>query len=454
MTLTLCGIKPQNAQQHQALELGQAFLNSRDPNRRIFKTTGYAGSGKSTIAFALAADQVGQSKRIAFTAPTHKALNVGRKIAASRGLTHIDFHTIHSLLGLSMAKVDGEKRLQSTGTNSTFLYDVVWLDECSMVGQDLWGFVQASFSAETRSLHHPTKLMLIGDPAQLYPVGEGKSPTFSRELEGINLTEVVRQQQGSSLLDFVTQARRAVTRKAENYRPFRPRGISADPKPEGVILTSKKRVLNLACKNLEKFDRDPDRFRILAWRNAQVDEYNTAIRQYRYGANAPRFVVGERLITRDPLLAPDKRTILVQTSTECVVREIEEAVYGHYKCWQLQVELEGTEEQKQIYALHEDDQARFDAETQRLATAARRSSFLWRLYFEHLETYAQVRPCYALTVHNSQGSTFTQVAVDGGDIAKRLYSQEGESELKAMREHNRLWYVATSRASKRLFVVG
>jgi hypothetical protein len=212
-------------------------------------------------------------------------------------------------------------------------------------------------------------------------------------------------------------------------------------------------VLDFACKNLEKFDRDPDRFRILAWRNDQVDWYNTAIRQFRYGTNAPRFVVGERLIARDPILAPDHRTILIQTSTEFVVREIQEAVYGHYKCWQLQVELEGTGEPKQIYALHEDDQARFDAETQRLATAARRSGFLWRLYYEHLETYAQVRPCYALTVHNAQGSTFTQAAVDGSDIAKRLYPQEGESELKAMREHNRLWYAAASRASKRLFVV-
>ena len=65
-------------------------------------------------------------------------------------------------------------------------------------------------------------------------------PLLADEIEGINLTEVVRQQQGSPLLDFVTQARRAVTRKAENYRPFRPRGISTDPKPEGVILTQQE----------------------------------------------------------------------------------------------------------------------------------------------------------------------------------------------------------------------
>jgi ATP-dependent exoDNAse (exonuclease V) alpha subunit len=240
MTLTLCGIEPRNEQQRQALELGQNFFNTNDPNRRIFKTTGYAGSGKSTIAFALAADQLHQGKQIAFTAPTHKALNVGRKIAANRGLTNIHFHTIHSLLGLSMTKVEGQKQLQATGTNSTFLYDTVWLDECSMVGQGLWGFVQHSFGGETRSLHHSTKLMLMGDPAQLYPVGEGKSPTFSNTLEGINLTEVVRQRQGSPLLDFVTQARRAVTRKAENYRPFRPRGLNADPKSEAIILKVKR----------------------------------------------------------------------------------------------------------------------------------------------------------------------------------------------------------------------
>lgn len=58
------------------------------------------------------------------------------------------------------------------------------------------------------------------------------------------------------------------------------------------------------------------------------------------------------------------------------------------------------------------------------------------------------RPCFALTIHNSQGSTFEEVGIDGNDLRKRLE----ESTRSNIREYNRLFYVAASRAKKRVLV--
>jgi ATP-dependent exoDNAse (exonuclease V) alpha subunit len=98
--------------------------------------------------------------------------------------------------------------------------------------------------------------------------------------------------------------------------------------------------------------------------------------------------------------------------------------------------------------LHEDEQLRFDSESQRLLSDAKRNPFLWRRYYGLLETFAQVRPCFALTVHNSQGSTFEEVGIDGNDLRKRLRDGTHSS----IREYNRLFYVGASRAKRRVLV--
>ncbi|MBD2311112.1 AAA family ATPase [Desertifilum sp. FACHB-1129] len=440
MTTTLT-ITPIGEQQQLALAQGIDFLKGSQENP-IFRLSGYAGAGKSTISFALAREQLERGKRVAFCAPTHKALNVLRSIAYKLELTGVDFFTIHQLLGLSLVKRGTEKVLEPLGVNYVSSYDLVVLDECSMVSTTLWEFIEKSFTSDCRS-----RLILMGDPAQLYPVGEGRSPTFNPEIPGVKLTQVVRQAAGSPLMAFVTACRKAVTRSSREYRPFKPRLGT----PGATRMTSRE-LLTLACQKTANFDDAPDAFRILAWRNKTVDYYNQAIREHHYGKQAARFVIGERLIARDPIFAPDGKTVLLQTSTEFTVCSLKETRYGHYQSWELSVEVEGGA-QAQIYALHESEQSRFDIETQRLLNLAKRNPYLWKNYYSHLETYANVRPCYALTVHNAQGSTFNECGVIGSDLACRQYPQNGESSLKAMREHNRLWYVAVSRAKERIWVV-
>ena len=91
-------LKPQ---QQQAIDKLRSFLTTTES---FFLLCGYAGTGKSTIVFQIIKELLSQSKRIALTAPTNKAVGILRKMAASQGIFGVDFLTIHQLLGLGMVR--------------------------------------------------------------------------------------------------------------------------------------------------------------------------------------------------------------------------------------------------------------------------------------------------------------------------------------------------------------
>lgn len=451
---SLADIVPQNDQQSQLLKTGFAFiqkgqtpeLGAGNAPSNALRIVGYAGSGKTYLFFALMRYALGLNYRVAFTAPTHKALNVGRQMARSLAIAdRVDFFTIQSFLGLTLEKRQGEKMLRRSKPSYAPFYDVLGLDEGSMLNQDAWRYVGEELERSS------IKFMGMGDPAQLYPPGENISPFFKTDMPQVKLSEVVRQAEGP-LMDLVTAARKAVTRKRDRYRAFRPQGLSRGEMAVGAMASSRKQLIQTACSALERFEEDPNCFRILAYRNKTVDGYNRRIRREHYGPDAPQYQIGERLISRDTVMAPDRKTILMQTSTEFVVTDVLETHYGGYQAWRLTVQPETGQPPIQIYALHEDDRRRFEAESKRLLGVAQRNYRCWRQYYDHGETFAAIRPCYALTVHSSQGSTYDWGGVDGADIANRLYPREGESKLRAMREHNRLWYVGLSRSRTKVLV--
>jgi hypothetical protein len=436
-------IEPKNQQQADAIREGTKFLNNTE--QLTWGLYGYAGTGKTTLAVSLIQAALASGKHVSICAPTHKALNV---LDQKTGHT-LHKATIQSFLGLTLVKRKGEITLEQSGISSAIHYNLVVLDEVSWIGKDLWDIVKVKFNQAQ------TKLITLGDKAQLFPVGEGLSPVF-REVDGVTLTELVRQQEGRPLAEAVQRARKFVTQKNNNYKPYRfklPSQVNSGGEDQ-VIAANETEAMKLIYKYYEDIDfrKEPDKVRILAWRNRTVDYYNALIRKRFYGPRAPKFIEGERLIARDPVFAPNGKEVLIQTSTDFVVtKPPKETNYGHYKTWELTVLPEGEKWEKVIYALHEDDEARFNNEAEKLKTEAMEKHWLWQNYYNHLETYANIRPCYALTVHNSQGSTFETVVIDGIDLARRLEIRTNP--LNAKQEYNRLWYVAMSRASKRLAVI-
>ncbi len=428
------------ASQQKAITKLWQFIHSPD---HFFLLAGYAGTGKSTIVFAVIKELVRLGRRVAITAPTNKAVEVVRSIAIKQGLS-VDCFTIHQLMGLSVVDKRGKRSLEQTTPSKIYLYDLIFLDECSMVGKELWNSITSQFLDRNLLLSN-RKLILMGDPAQLYPVGEGLSPTFKVQ-QKIVMKEVVRQTGDSPLLDFVTATRTAIKSKSQI---FRPKSRSNADKASGAFKVNRKTLVTYALKQIKaNFDRDPNCFRILCYTNKQVNYYNRIIRQEIYGQDSPSYVVGERLIAKKAIFNPEGKTIVISTSTEFTVLDAIETKYFNYKVYR--IKISDDKSIKQIYVLHESEQKRFQNDLEDRLNLAKKKPFFWHRYYQFRDKiFAEVDNCYALTVHNSQGSTFSEGAIDSKDLLKRLYVGD-ESERKKLKEYHRLWYVGSSRMQHKL----
>ena len=162
--------------------------------RLVFGLAGYAGTGKTTVCRAileLLAQHYAEKDDIICCAFT------GMASARLRKTTGFEAVTIHSLL-----KYKGDGSFEH-GPENPLPYKVVVLDEASMVNLTL-------FYRLARALRPSALMILVGDPAQLPPIGAGN--VFSDALEtgllpAVHLTRIFRQSEGSVLTLFANEIR-------------------------------------------------------------------------------------------------------------------------------------------------------------------------------------------------------------------------------------------------------
>ena len=206
-------------QQKRALERIVKFLNS-DVNYFLLK--GFAGTGKTSIVPEII--KYSSNFEVELMAPTGRAA----KVLSEK--SHVEASTIHrGIYKLSDVSVemdnDKEPKIDALKTaEMRFVFDLksepttkprlIIVDESSMVQSrrmldELYVFGSGSILRDLeryRSSVPGSKIIFIGDPAQLPPVGESKSPaleidSFHRgEVEEFELTEVVRQDSDSIIL--------------------------------------------------------------------------------------------------------------------------------------------------------------------------------------------------------------------------------------------------------------
>lgn len=173
-------------QQDTAIRHVSAWLkDKRGP--QVFRLFGFAGTGKTFLARRLAE---GTSKGVVFCAFTGKAALVMRR----KGCT--DAATIHSSIYVPEEDDEtDEPRFVLNPDSPVASADLVIVDEVSMVGEDL-GRDLLSFG---------TKVLVLGDPAQLPPVsGEGY---FTAHDPDFMLTEIHRQARDNPIIDLATRVR-------------------------------------------------------------------------------------------------------------------------------------------------------------------------------------------------------------------------------------------------------
>jgi exodeoxyribonuclease-5 len=157
-------------QQEAALKAVSLWLKRGEP--QVFRLFGYAGTGKTTLARAIADGSDGD---VLFGAYTGKAALVMR----SKGCK--DARTIHSLIYRARESDSEEPVFELNEEGPAAKAALIIIDECSMVDSEL--------GRDLLSFGKP--VLVLGDPAQLPPVkGAGY---FTDATPDAMLTEVHRQ---------------------------------------------------------------------------------------------------------------------------------------------------------------------------------------------------------------------------------------------------------------------
>jgi ATP-dependent exoDNAse (exonuclease V) alpha subunit len=418
----------------------------RTPGVTFLSLEGWAGVGKTFTTQRIIKTLQSQNPniKIAMTAPTHKAVKVTRAMAEEYGIENVEFLTIYSCLGMILDNNQEIRHTKKAAEGSFADMDLVIIDEASMLPRNAF----AELEATAKALNIP--VILMGDSFQLPPVKEPNSIAFEKAQIKLRLDKIMRQEQGNPILEVTASLRddirnhtsKTVIRSKINKELDK--GVYALNGPAWV-----KSVENNFVS--DEYKEDPDLFRVLAWTNHRVDSLNRKIRKLLVGETESPFIPGERLITRRPIAEGEgsQRVQLAYTDEECEVIDIALTTHPLYANFSIQFSvwairlLTVREEVAEVYLLHRDSVADYWSTLNTLKDRAKTDRGQWRAAHNFEDSFADLQPPHALTVHRSQGSTYKNVFVDLIDCYKN----------PDVLERNKLLYVACSRASDNLIAL-
>lgn len=211
-------------QENLVKNLSNFIFHREDCN--IFILDGYAGTGKTTIISALIKTLPYYNIRTELLAPTGRAA----KVLSNRSLQQA--YTIHKKIYYT--QTDDYSNISLKLKENKNHHTLYIIDEASMIGEgdnllsDLFSYVKSGVK---------NKVILLGDKAQLPPVGSNESfalnPDYLRQrffepIEYYQLTQVVRQALQSGILKNAANIRWALNNKlqlpifkTQNHKDFK-----------------------------------------------------------------------------------------------------------------------------------------------------------------------------------------------------------------------------------------
>ena len=355
-----------------------------------------------------------------FCATTNKAAEV-----LERSL-NVPVRTIHSYLSLNVKKdyEKGKTFLVQTHPKS-ISRTVVFIDEASMIDQEMFNYIHKSTPN--------SKVVFIGDAAQLSPVGSDISPIFEHVSEDSRyfLTQPVRNVDSPPLMNLCDQLRDTV--ETGNFHP-----ISSVP---GTITYLSSSEMQSTLQDY--FVNDSKDARILCYSNSRVQLFNASIREMQ--GRPDNYEPGEVLVAARNYF---RKPIQLSVEREMTVLDVEESPRsGGYASY--------TPDKKEIPFLRYsvllssngsqielDVPCDFSYAEQTLANIKRKKD--WPMFFQFMDKFADVRPRFASTVYKAQGSTYDTSFIDLGNIGT----------CRDPKQVARMLFVAASRARNKVYLFG
>ena len=431
-----------------------SFIDKKQDNRLMI-LQGYAGTGKTSIVSALVKTLPLFNYKYLLLAPT------GRAAKVISSYTEKAAFTIHKIIYKQVADPkSGQlkfRRIKNYNKNTVFVVDEAsMLSEGNSFGEtgllkDLLAFVFE---------HESNKLLLIGDTAQLPPVGQTFSAGLDRQhMQDITgkkvlfteLDEVMRQNESSGILMNATKLRKVLTDDNLKIR-IKTNGLddifqmSADRLADG---------LNYAYKNFGMHETI-----VVCRSNRDAVQYNKHIRSELL-FRTEEIEAGDILmiVRNNYFYVPDDAPsgFLANGDFAEITKVVSfEEIYG-LRFATLNIRLINDDESEPF-------EAKVILDTLHTNSPALTSEQNKELYGAVLEDYMdvtdkkelnealridpylnalQIKFAYAITCHKSQGGQWQAVFVDQGYLTEDLINTE----------FVRWLYTAITRASKQLFLI-
>ena len=430
---------------------------------------GSAGCGKTTVLKNFLEQY---KKRVVVSAPTHKAKTV---IGYITGRTSA---TLQSLLGLrpdcSLAEYDIDNPVfRVLGNSSIGEYDLVVIDEASMINEELYSLIQ------TMALDNKVRVLFVGDELQLPPVNEEKASALMEEDKDlvVTLKTVIRQSNSNPVNEIFFLLREDIQNQTHNTFSYLRSLLTANPQGFKNINENNEGFVVLPYNEqqgefIAEFFKNPPHYnyvRYISWTNENVSKMNRFIRSKIY--NEPFIVMENELLMSYKTISQQVRMgkkvtyeELLFNSEDYVVENSSPAQYEGIVGIECMIRSVNSNTRRKIFIvqpssfpifLQKHNELYNDAIT---ATDSYKRKIGWQSYYtfknyflilgnilidkkdgkKHKAIPKDLDYAYGITVHKSQGSTYENVIVNVADI----------SNCRDVTDRNKLLYVAASRVSK------
>jgi AAA domain/UvrD-like helicase C-terminal domain len=407
-----------SADQEEALAKLKVWLKNKET---YFVLKGFAGTGKTVLLKYL----IPLHKNLYFSATTNKAAKV---LSDTLG---IKVKTVYSILGLRMEQVEDKLVLTETNENIYFpAKSVLAIDETSNIGTKLQDAIEAATHM------HGLKILYIGDPAQLPPIGEVTSPAWGvtdKPENKVFLTDVMRYD--DQLLTLATAIRECIKTK----RWVSPVKDDNDGK-KGVWLLESRRDFEELIGSLTAQIGSGDA-KIVSWTNKTVAYYTRLVRENLGYSNV--FDRGDRLMLMEPI--ERNKVIISHVDDEYIVENVSDdsltvdgvrvATYRLEVIGEMSTNLQVCKDEVALSRIL----ANKASIAKNSSGGARKKA--WKDFWETNKIFHKVRYGYSLTAHRAQGSTYSTMLVDQFDILRNPVKKEAFQCL----------YVACTRASRQVY---
>ncbi len=202
------------------------FVLSDNPDE-IFVLKGYAGTGKTTLLSNLVHQLPFVNKKYVMLAPTGRAAKVISNYAKQPA------YTIHKKI--YYPKKDKNSGVAFTMQANKHKNTIFIVDESSMISDNVTDATMYTHGSLLDDLMYYVysgqncKLIIVGDTAQLPPVGMDESPALNEDklalnyqmkVDFIELTEVMRQEEDSGILYNATELREQLQQEFYDFFEF------------------------------------------------------------------------------------------------------------------------------------------------------------------------------------------------------------------------------------------